>query len=263
MATDTEIADAQALVADRIDVLTLLEGSRLPKREIVDELGYSRSTVNRAITQLADAGLVDDAPRGCQTTFVGSLLATQYRAYRETVTDIVRARDVLRVLPTDANLPATALRDAEVVTPEGPHPYDPYHAVEDVLDSPGADGDVRVYVPSFSNPRGLELARHLAQTVPLEIVFTDVLVAELTENRTEEVETLCEIDGFTGYRTAGGPRYTLIIADSESGTQGAIVTHTADRNLGGVIVTEDAAALRWMERRYAEIRAESEPLEPL
>jgi len=262
MGTDTEVVETQNLLADRIDLLTLLEGSRLPKREIVDELGYSRSTVNRAITQLADAGLVDDAPRGCQTTFVGSLLATQYRAYRETVGDVIQAREVLTALPTDADLPAAVLADADVVTPEGPHPYDPYHAVEKVLDSPGADGDVRVYVPSFSNPRGLELAQHLAETVPLEIVFTDELVAELTEDRTDEIETLREIDRFTGYRTASGPRYTLIIAAAESGAQGAIVTHTADRNLGGVIVTDDAEALRWMERRYAEIRAESEPLAP-
>src|SRR6056297_1076164 len=126
MGTDTEVVETQNLLADRIDLLTLLEGSRLPKREIVDELGYSRSTVNRAITQLADAGLVDDAPRGCQTTFVGSLLATQYRAYRETVGDVIQAREVLTALPTDADLPAAVLADADVVTPEGPHPYDPY-----------------------------------------------------------------------------------------------------------------------------------------
>ena len=261
MATDTEIANAQKLVADRIDVLTLLEESRVPKREIVEELGYSRSTVNRAITQLADAGLVEDAPRGCQTTFVGSLIAAQYRAYSEIVEDIVQARDVLAELPRETDLPPTVLADAEVVTPGGPHPYDPYHAVEEVLNSPGADGDLRVYVPSFSNPRGLELAQHLAETLPIEIVFTDELLAELTADRTDKIETLCEIDRFTAYRISDGPRYTLVIAASESETQGAIVTHRADRNLGGVLVTDDADALGWMERRYADIRAESELLE--
>ena len=261
MNTNSEVANAQKLVADRIDVLTLLEESRLSKREIVDELEYSRSTVNRAIARLADAGLVEDAPRGCRTTFVGSLIASEYRAYSETVEDIVHARNVLSALPKEADLPSTVLADAEVVRPDGPHPYDPYHAVEEVLNSVGADGDLRVYVPSFSNPRGIELAQHLAGTVPLEIVFTDELVAELIADRSDEIETLCAIDGFTGYRTAGGPRYTLVIAASESGTQGAVVTHTADRNLGGVIVTDDADALQWMERRYAEIRAESEPLE--
>jgi predicted transcriptional regulator len=257
MSTDPEIDDVMALVANRIDLLSLLEGTRLRKREIVDELDHSRSTVNRAITTLADAGLVDDAPRGCQTTFVGSLMADQYREYEDTVSDIVRARDVLTPLPAVADLPPTVLTGAEIVTPEGPRPY---HAVEEVLQRPGADGRLRVYVPAFSNPRSFELAKRLVRTFPVEIVFTDELLAELNPDFTDEVEALLELERFAGYRTADGPRYTLAIADSESGSEGVIVTHTEERNLGGVIVTSDADALDWMERRYSEIRAASEPL---
>lgn len=261
MTTKMEVEDVLHLVANRVEVLTLLEGTRLQKREIVEELDYSRSTVNRVITRLATAGLVDDAPSGCQTTFVGSLIANEYSAYRETVEDVLRAQRVLTSLPPDTDLPSTVFADAEVVTPAGPRPYEPYHAVEDVLRTPGPDGAIRVYVPAFSNPRGLELAQQLARTVPLEIVFSEELVAELTADLTDGFEALVEHELFSGYCTADGPRYTLIVADAESETKAAIVMHTADRNLSGVLVTSNPEALRWIDRRYAEIKAESDPLE--
>jgi predicted transcriptional regulator len=261
MGTEPSIDDVLDLVASRHELLSLLEDERLRKRAIVDELDYSRSTVNRAITDLVAAGLVDDAPNGCRTTFLGSLVADQYRAYVSTMTDIVNARDVLAPLAPDADVPPVVLEDAEIATPGSPSPYEPYYAIEDVLQRPGPGGRVRVYVPAFSNPHGLELAQSLASELPVEIVFGDELLAELVADFPGEVASLFELEQFTGYRTAAGPDYTLVLAESETGTEGAVVTHTENRDLGGVIVTRNADALEWMDARLEEITAESEQVE--
>lgn len=261
MDLSADVDDVLTLVANRIDVLALLEGNRVQKRTIVDELGYSRSTVNRAITKLANAGLVDDAPRGCRTTFVGKLVADRYREYVGDSAEVVNSREVLAPLPPESDLAPTVLADAEVAVAGGPSPYEPYYAVEEALKRPGPDGRVRMYVPAFTNPHGLDLARAMAAELPVEAVFSEELLAELYEDFPEELEALFALEKFTGYRTTDGPEYTIVVADAESGSEMVVVTHTQERKLGGVIVNDHEDALRWADRRYAEIRAEGERLD--
>lgn len=257
----TDAGDALALVADRIDVLELLDEDRRRKRAIVDELGYSRSTVNRAISRLADAGLVDDAPRGCRTTFFGSLVADLYREYVESVAQVVDGRKVLEPLSPSCDLAPAVLVGAKTATPGGSSPYEPYYAVEEALQRPGPDGRVRMYVPAFTNPHGLELAQAMAAELPIEIVFGEELLAELRDDFPEDLERLFGLEKFTGFRSTDGPEYTVVVADAESGSEVVVVTHTRDRKLGGVIVNDDESAVRWARERYAEIRERSERLD--
>lgn len=260
MPTD-DLDEVLDLIAKRIDVLEFLDGDRVPKRTIADELGYSRSTVNRAIAALADAGLVDDAPGGCQTTFIGSILADQYEEYVRSVRAVLGSREVLAPLPVDAELPLTVLADAEVTVPEGSTPYDPYHAVEGVLEH--AVGEVRVYVPTFSNPRGIQLAQNLSRKMDVEIVFDRTLIEEVYADTPDEIETLFDLENFTGYETTNGPAYSLVVVSTESGTEGAIVIYSPKQELVGCIVTGTPEATRWMERRYSMIKTGSERLDTL
>jgi predicted transcriptional regulator len=261
MNLSADVHNVLTLASDRIDVLDFLEGDRVQKRTIVDELGYSRSTVNRVITELADAGLVDDSPRGCRTTFVGTLVADRYREYVADSTHVVNGREVLAPLPPGSDLSPAVLADAKVAVAGGSSPYEPYYAVEEVLKRPGPDGQVRMYVPAFTNPHGLELARAMAAESSVEAVFTDELLAELHDDFPEELDALFELEKFAGYRTTAGPEYTLVVADSESGTDIVVVTHTQERTLGGVIINGHEDAVSWAEQRYAEIRAAGERLD--
>mgnify|MGYP000342022443 CR=1 FL=1 len=259
MPRESDVEDVLNLVANRIDFLEFLDGDRVPKRTIADELDYSRSTVNRVISALADAELVDDAPGGCQTTSVGSLLVDQYDDHVQTVTDVLAGHEVLASLSLEATLPLKVLADAETSMASGPDPYEPYHAIEALLDR--AVGQVRVYVPTFSNPRGIRLARDLATTLDLELVFDDELLEELRSDIPERMEELFELEKFTGYRTTSGPEYTIFLVATESGTAGAIVSHSPEGGLVGCLVTDNPTAIQWMERQYSEVKAESERLD--
>lgn len=259
MPTAPDVEAVLDLVAKRSDFLELLDGDRIPKRTITDELDCSRSTVNRVVATLADAGLVDDAPGGCQTTYVGSLLLDQYDEYVQTATNVLAGRDLLSSMSLDADLPPKVLADAEVSMAGGSNPYEPYHAIEKLLER--AVGQVRVYVPTFSNPRGIGLAQDLATTLDLELVFDGELLGELRADIPEEMAALFELEQFTGYQTTSGPEYTIFVVDTESGTEGAIVAHSTEQELVGCLVTDNPAATRWMDRRYSEIRAESERLD--
>ncbi|WP_254830157.1 helix-turn-helix transcriptional regulator [Haloglomus salinum] len=261
MSSDSDVEAVLDLVAKRIDVLRLLDGERVRKRTIAEELDYSRSTVNRTITALTDAGLVDDAPDGCQATVVGSLLAEQYDTYVRGVADILTHRQLLASFPLDAEFSPKVLADAEVSVPRGSSPYEPYHAIEALLER--ASGQVRVYVPTFTNPRGIELATRLSAEFDVEIIFDRELVRELRSDVPDEVETLSQLEKFTGYETTDGPDYSLVVVDTESGAEGAVIVHSTERELLGCIVTGDPDATRWLEQRYSDIRAESERLDTL
>lgn len=206
-------------------------------------------------------GLVDDTPRGCRTTFVGKLMADRYREYVANSTDVMSSREVLALLPPESDLSSTVLTNAEIAIAGSPSPYEPYYAVEEALKRPGPSGRVRMYVPAFTNPHGLELAQEMAAELPVEGVFSDELLAELRDDFPEELEASFELEKFTGYRSTDGPEYTLVIAESESRSEIVVVTHTQERKLGGVIVNSDESALRWAEQRYVEIRAEGERLD--
>ncbi|WP_254838411.1 helix-turn-helix transcriptional regulator [Natronomonas marina] len=261
MQPDSDVEDALGLVSKRCDVLALLDGERVPKRRIEAELECSRSTVNRAVAALSDAGLVNDAPGGCRTTVVGSLLLEQYEAYVRAASDVLEGREVLESLPPGADFDPSVLADAEVSTPGGSSPYEAYHAFEALLGA--ADDRVRVYVPAFTNPRGIELARDLAERVDLELVFDADLLGELRNDTPDAMTALFDLEGVTGYETTAGPDYTVAVVDAESETKGGVVVHTPEKELAGVIVTSDPDATRWLERRFSEIRADSERLDGL
>lgn len=257
---DPDIDAVLDLVAKRHDVLRLLDGERVPKRRIVDDLEYSRSTVNRAVAVLADAGLVDDAPRGPRTTAVGSMLLARYDEYVASATDVLRGRAVLASLPPETDLDPIVLADAEVRTPDGSSPYEVIPAVEGLFGR--AAGPVRVYVPTFTNPRGIDLARELAAVVDLEIVFDAGLLEELRADIPDDMAELFDLERFTGYETSTGPAYTVIVVTTESGPEGGVVIHTEARELAGCVVTGDPDAVRWLEARFSEIRADSERVDP-
>lgn len=260
MSPDPDVAGTLDLVAKRADLLRLLDGDRVAKREIEADLEYSRSTVNRAVGALADAGLVEDTPRGCRTTSLGSILIGAHTDYVETATDVLEGRELLASLPQDVAFDPSVLADAEVSTPGGSSPYEPYRVIEALFDR--AAGPVRAYVPSFTNPRGLEIAQDVGRRVDLEIVFDADLLTELRADMPDDVDSLHDIEGFTSYATTDGPAYTLAVVETESGREGSLVVHTPAGELAGVIVTANQDAVDWLAARYAEVRADSDRLAP-
>lgn len=102
-----------ALVRKRADFLAELADRPLQKRELVEELRYSRATVNRAVAALADAGLVRDTPAGYEPTLAGALAVDTYREFVATEADVLDAASLLGGLDHDAAFPVALLRDAD------------------------------------------------------------------------------------------------------------------------------------------------------
>lgn len=81
------------VVARRSDFLEYLAESPQEKPAIVESLTHSRSTVNRAIRTLEDAGLLQQTSDGYVTTVAGRLAVERYRAFCEDIEDLLDDHD--------------------------------------------------------------------------------------------------------------------------------------------------------------------------
>src|SRR6056297_4211338 len=100
--TGGDHADAIETVGRRADFLERLAEEPLRKRAMVDALGHSRSTVDRAIAALEEAGLVERTDEGYVSTLAGRLAVERYREYVADSAAVLDAGGVLAPLPTDA-----------------------------------------------------------------------------------------------------------------------------------------------------------------
>jgi predicted transcriptional regulator len=120
-----------AVVARRGDVLRALADDGGRKCELDDELDVSRSTIDRAIRELEALGLVEREGDGYYRTLSGSLALDEYSRFRSRMNGVLGAREVLSPLPSDADIDAAVLDDAEVVLADRHSPLRPArHQVE-------------------------------------------------------------------------------------------------------------------------------------
>jgi len=103
------------LVKNRYSVLKAIQEGILEKRALTDVLNISRSTVNRAIQDLDDAGMLSVEGTDYQMTAFGALVQDEYRHFRDTTNSISEAKPVLKSIPAVASPPTYLLQDATVI----------------------------------------------------------------------------------------------------------------------------------------------------
>ncbi|GAB7095681.1 helix-turn-helix transcriptional regulator [Halolamina litorea] len=99
----------------RGDVLAALSAGRLDKRGLVDTVGVSRSTVDRAIADLTEAGLVRQVGGRFEPTHAGQLALETHNGYREVTDTLGAAEPLLASIPDDAPI-STEILDGGTVT---------------------------------------------------------------------------------------------------------------------------------------------------
>ena len=85
----------------RHDILERLCRSPAHVRDLVEEMDHSRSTINRALTELEELGFVERGDRGIEATTAGRLAADRLRTFFDELDDIFAAERVLDPLPSE------------------------------------------------------------------------------------------------------------------------------------------------------------------
>ncbi|WP_348610317.1 tetratricopeptide repeat protein [Halobaculum rarum] len=133
MSSDTTVDEVLALVESREDFLRTLRDGPLFKRDIIDRLDTSRSTVDRVVDDLRGADLIASVDGGYRTTETGELVLERFEAFHGDLSRLIAASDVIEHLPDDAALPAGTVARARTHAVDTHHPRDIVSLVEDAL----------------------------------------------------------------------------------------------------------------------------------
>lgn len=253
--SDGRDPDLVEVVNRRADVLDALADPRR-KRDLVAELGRSRSTIDRAVRELDALGLVarDD---GYHRTVAGRLVLELYRGFLSDLDDVAAASGVLRPLPPDAPMSLAMLRGASIHVADHPSPA---AALDPLLDL--YDRAERIRGLSIARTRP-ELGDRLYELLTeedaeAEVVYDYSLADHLLETD-PRYEELVALESFSLSRHPDLP-YGLGIVTSPSGDTAFLIAYDDESTVQGVVVNDTPAASNWAGGVFERYRAEADPL---
>jgi len=183
------------------------------KCELADDLEESRSTIDRALRELEDAGFVERADRGYRTTLTGELALEAYRRYSARLDGLVAARDALDSLPTDAALDGALFEEATVSLPTSCSPHAPVEALESLLD--GAD-HARVFatavIPAYVD---IYYEQIVEEGMTADIVCAEGVLDWILARREEQLTAIAGCDGVTLWETSADRAVSLVVTERE------------------------------------------------
>lgn len=243
MDREIETDDRIELVARRADFIRALVAQALRKRDLVEELDTSRATVNRAVCELEEAGLVTRCPAGHTATLAGRLALERYRAYVRESNDVLGASDVLAPLGPDCALDGAAVAGGDVHLAAEPAPYRPLEVVHDAIARSDA---YRAVLPALADPRHVRLCYEHVVIEGQEAVLTvsPELFETIREEFPRQLPAMADADEFEIY-VGEVPKFGVVLTRQD-------VTRRDGRATVSVLVFDEGGTLHGVVRNHAE-----------
>lgn len=241
------------LVARRAGVIDVLLDEPLWKRDILDRLDTSRSTANRAIKELEDAGLVKRTSDGYVATVAGQIALERHRAYRRTAADIDDATDVLASLPPDARLDARIVSGSDTAVAADPAPYRPAERLHETI----AESDhYRAALPALDDPRHVRLLYEhvVSEGNDATIVVSRDLLRTLQQEFPRRTAAIAETDRCR-ILVGDTPQYSLVRTEEGGEATVSVVAFSDDGTVTGLLENETTDAIAWADEHLAEYEA--------
>ncbi|MCO8267609.1 hypothetical protein NKF06_13695 [Haloferax sp. AB510] len=255
MNRDETSAQLSRLLMRRSSFVRSLAERPRDKRGLADDLDTSRSTVDRVVRELLDAGLAERVEGRYQLTSVGRCALGAYDECLDSLRGVHAARDLLSMLPADAPLDPAFLTGATVHTST---PNIPDSAIQELFSS--IEHAERVYgvapVALVGQLRPFYETATAGGTV-VEMIIADELFDRLVaapSSRTV-IEDQLRHESVTLYRGSVPFRFGLWVTESEAG----IVVYT-DTGVGGVARNDTKAAVEWANEQFETLRENAERL---
>lgn len=250
-------ADLVTVVERRRDVLDALHQPR-EKRDLLDDLDISRSTMDRAIRELESVGLVD-RDDGYHLTVTGRLVVELFDGLGSDLDDVGATRELLEHLPRDAPMSPAMLRDARVEVAESPSPTS---VLEHTLELFEDAERMRSFSVAISRPDYADDIRDILRSdeLAVECIYTPDIVEFGRENRENFGEFVANAP-VDPYVHPDLP-YALRIADLPDSTAVAVTIYDEAWTPRGVLLNDTDAAYDWAEDLFERRKEAADPLEP-
>lgn len=253
-----DVGDVLSVVMSRSDLLDAVGTDGVRKGDLRDRLSVSRSTIDRGIRELEEAGLVEQTAEGYRRTLSGELALTEYERFIDRVDGVVDAGDVLEALPFEFELDPVVLEDASVASVTAHRPYEPVSVVDDLL---GRAKRLDLFLPVLPEPLLESLERHvLGQAVPTRFVVADPALDRLMTGEGTGLSDALAAGDVELTQSSDDTAYGLCIAETEDDPVVAFVVFE-DEVVHGVITNDSEAAVTWADGTFTTIWEGATPLQ--
>jgi predicted transcriptional regulator len=215
----------------RSEVIESLLESPMDKPALVDNLDLSRSTVDRAVSELQSLTLVAHSDDGVESTVCGRLAVEEYRQLEARVTDLWSETD-------EHSVPGTRLTEL-------------LRGVDRIT----CLGRANSYAPAITVIHTLVVK----EGVRMEAVFPTELLEFQRSANLEKLTQIIEQEHSEMFIVEETP-FGLFIGETGDKTWVCLGVHDGENNLKGVIVNTSAEAVKWGERTYRTYATRAEPI---
>jgi predicted transcriptional regulator len=245
-------------VARRADLLDELREGPREKRALVSALSVSRSTVDRAVAELSELGLVTDANGEVGSTATGDLVAVLYRDAASSADELLRLAPYLDALDEPLRPPPAFFGETTIVTVE-----DDTHAPgERLIDAFLTADRCRLVRGTIRPAFAAEVRERMFDgSLELEVAFCPDSVEVLRSYHGVDLERVLDLPHVT-VRAYPEPLHSglyLFETDGERSVRLSIHDRTTDR-VRVLLGTDRPAAVAWAERTLREVYERSSPV---
>jgi predicted transcriptional regulator len=241
----------------RGDLLRVLGEESLQKHELEEALDVSRSTIDRAIRELEELGLVRRRDDGYDRTLCGRIAMEEYTRFHRSISGLCEATELLESVDDDAPVDGALVAGARVVEATRASPHRPLEELYEVVDRAES---VRGFAPAI-HPQQVDMYRRriVDEEMRGDLVVTEDAVQQLVSRYDDALEAGLDSDAAQFWRTDDDLSYSLTLATTPDGSHVGVLVYD-DSGIAGAIINDTPAAVEWAERRFEEGRADASPL---
>lgn len=233
-------------------MLDHLRDGPLAKRDLLDRVSASRSTVDRAIEELIEHDLVRELPGGYEATLAGVLALKRSRAFERDDDAIAAAAPALEPLWKESDVDIGFLRDAEVSLVAEADGMRRLAALDSAIRNAG---EIRALFPQIARPEQLEtLDARASAGADIDLVVSSSLFETLASTFPGWLRDV-GLAGNGRLSTGPVPEYGLVVCGAGDEREAFLLTYD-DGRLHGVL-HNDGAAIEWAVGRFESVRGDA------
>jgi len=248
-----------AVVVRRAETLRALDEGAVSKAALVDRLGVSRSTVDRAVRELSTVGFVTSTPSGYRTTASGRLAARLHDRHTRRLGTLAEAAPLFAGVEVAFDVDPAVVDGATLIEPAPHAPSRPVAAVADVVE---AATHVSVYAGRFlSRHARLYHDRIMEAGMTASFVTTERVIERQAATHPGNMREAVESGRVAIRHVDRDDPVTLVLAETPSGPEMGVVLH----NEGvprGFLGNDTPAATRWARALHDRLWAAATPFDP-
>lgn len=252
-----DVAETVELLARRAGLLHSLRSEAQSKRDLVDALSVSRSTVDRAVRNLEARGLVERRDGTVGISLKGRLAFAAFESLATDVQSLDAAGTVLEPLDSTATMDVSLLRNAEVVQADSVTPHRPIVTLRDHLEGASeVRGFTTGVLPSHVDAYREQIVDH---GMSVEFVVTEDVLEELVTSHRDTLEELLDTGRLDVWCADHVLEYSLFVVETADRTVVCAVVYD-DRGVFGVVENDDEQAVRWATGLFEELREDADQI---